>query len=351
MTLMESGTTTTTITTVDHEHNHGGGTAISDVHQDVIKTHILTRLDGATLASASCASSHLHALSTEEQLWREICSSTWPSIDDPRVRHVISSFPGGYRSFFSDSFPLLRLHHRSPPKQHHHHNRPFLAEIISAVDVHYKESLIFSKVQENETKSDWFLCSPLRFDLLGQKESVQTPIRHVGEDQAWLDHLEENLKLSWILIDPTRNIAANVSSRSPVSVQRQWLTGDMQLRYSMVISGGEDWSEVVQCAVVVTCEGKMGGAMQVLEVSMQVEDLEGKHLNGKDGLVILQRAMESGKRKKERKGEGKERFEEFLKMKRERKERKQRRERALDMACIATGFTIFVAFWSFLLFR
>ncbi|XP_030956306.1 F-box protein At2g27310-like [Quercus lobata] len=342
---MEPGTTT--ITTVDHDHDHdnGGGTAISDVHQDVIKTHILTRLDGATLASASCASSHLHALSTEEQLWREICSSTWPSIDHPRVHHVISSFPGAYRSFFSDSFPLL--HHRSPPKQHHH----YLAEIISAVDVHYKESLIFSKVQENETKSDWFLCSPFRFDLLGQKESVQTPIRHVGEDQAWLDHLEENLKLSWILIDPTRNRAVNVSSRSPVSVQHHWLTGDVQLRYSTVVSGGEDSSELVHCAVVVTCEGKVGGEMHVREVSMQVEDLEGKHLNGKDSLVILQGAMESGKRKKERKGEGKERFEEFLKMKGERKERKQRRERALDMACIATGLTIFVAFWSFILFR
>lgn len=348
---MESGTTT--ITTVDHDHDHdhdhGGGTAISDVHQDVIKTHILTRLDGATLASASCASSHLHALSTEQQLWREICSSTWPSVDDPRVRHVISSFPGGYRSFFSDSFPLL--HHRSPPK-HHHHNRPFLDEIISAVDVHYKESLIFSKVQENETKSDWFLCSPFRFDLLEQKESVQTPIRHVGENQSWLDHLEENLKLSWILIDPTRNRAVNVSSRSPVSVQRHWLTGDMQLRYATVISGGEDSSELVQCAVVVTCDGKVGGEMHVRDVSMQVEDLEGKHLNGKDSVVILQGAMESGRRKKERKaGEGKERFEEFLKMKRERKERKQRRERALDMACIASGLTIFVAFWSFLLFR
>lgn len=348
---MESGTAT--ITTVDHDHDYdnGGGTAISDVHQDIIKTHILTRLDGATLASASCASSHLHALSAEEQLWREICSSTWPSVDDSRVRHVISSFPGGYRSFFSDSFPFL--HHRSPPKHHRRrHDRPFLAEIISAVDVHYKESLIFSKVQENETKSDWFLCSPFRFDLLGQKESVQTPIRHVGEDQAWLDHLEENLKLSWILIDPTRNRAVNVSSRSPVSVQRHWLTGDVQLRFHTFVPGGEGSSELVQCAVVVTCEGKVGGEMHVREVSMQVEDLEGKHLNGKESLVILQGAMESGKRKKERKGgEGKERFEEFLKMKRERKERKQRRERALDMACIAAGLTIFVAFWSFLLFR
>ena len=163
---MESGTTTTTITTVDHDHdhNHGSGTAISDVHQDVIKTHILTRLDGATLASASCASSHLHALSIEEQLWWEICSSTWPSIDDPRVRHVISSFPGGYRSFFSDSF--LLLHHRSPPKQHHH-NRLFLAEIISAVDVHYKGESHF--LEGPRERDQIRLVSPVRERVLRKR--------------------------------------------------------------------------------------------------------------------------------------------------------------------------------------
>jgi hypothetical protein len=100
--------TTKSFTTVDQ----GGATAISDVHHDIIQTHILTRLDGPTLATTACASSHLHALSTEEELWRNICSATWPSIDHPRVRHVISSFPGGHRSFFSDSFPALD--HRSP---------------------------------------------------------------------------------------------------------------------------------------------------------------------------------------------------------------------------------------------
>jgi uncharacterized protein involved in high-affinity Fe2+ transport len=74
--------------------------------------------------------------------------------------------------------------------------------------------------------------------------------------------------------------------------------------------------------VVVTCGGQVGGEMHVGQVSLQVEDMEGKHMNGRDSLVILQAAMESGRRKKERSGEGKERFEEFLEVQRETMKRR-----------------------------
>ncbi|XP_062171843.1 F-box protein At2g27310-like [Alnus glutinosa] len=310
-------TTTPPLTTADQ----GGGTAISDVHPDIIQTHILTRLDGPTLASSACASSHMHALSTEEKLWRDICTATWPSIDHPRIRHVISSFPSGHRSFFSDSF--LALDHRSPAPKNRPHRPSLPSELISAVDIHYKHELIFSKVQESETETASFLCSPFRVDLLDEKESVRTPIRHVGEGEAWLKSLEENLTLTWIVIDPSRNCAANVSSQRPVSVQRHWLTGEIQVRFATIMSGEMSSSSVlVQCGVVVTCGGKVGGEVHVGQVSLQVEDMEGKHMNGRDSLVILQAAMESGRRKKERSGEGKERFEEFLEMQRETKKRR-----------------------------
>ncbi|XWS66622.1 hypothetical protein CRYUN_Cryun05aG0215800 [Craigia yunnanensis] len=90
------------ITTVDQNTVE----AISTIHPDIIETHILTRLDGPTLASASCASSHLRALTSQENLWTNICHSAWPSTTSPRIRHVISNFPNGSRSFFSDAFPL-----------------------------------------------------------------------------------------------------------------------------------------------------------------------------------------------------------------------------------------------------
>lgn len=343
---MASCSTAAPLTTVDQ----GGGTAISTVHPDIIQTHILTRLDGPTLASVACASSQLQAFSTEEKLWRDICFATWPSIDHPLVRNVISSFPSGHRSFFSDSFPALD--HRSPaPKNPHRQSLP--SELISAVDIHYKHELIFSKVQESDAETEWFLCSPFRVDLLDEKESVRTPIRHAGESEASLKHLEENLTLTWIVIDPAQNCAANVSSRRPVSVKQNWLTGEIQLRFATIMAGEmlPTSSELVQFGMVVTCGGKVGGELQVREVSLQMEDMEGKYMNGRDSLVILQAAMATGRRKKERRGEGKERFEEYLEMKRERRERKQKRERALDLLCIFTGVTIFVAFWSFVLFR
>ncbi|XP_040991786.1 F-box protein At2g27310-like [Juglans microcarpa x Juglans regia] len=344
---MASSSTGTSFAIVDH----GGGPEISSLHPEIIQTHILTLLDGPTLASAACASSQLHKLSNEDKLWRDICSTEWPSTEHPLVSLAISSFPAGHRSFYSDSFPAID--HRSQTKNTNRSSLPSV--LLSAVDIHYKDELILSKVHETVTESEtgWFLCSPFRVDLLDIKESVQTQIRQVGDEKAWLENLEENLTLSWIVIDPNQNRAVNISSRRPVSVQRHWLTGEIQLRYATIMAGDHSslTSEFVQCAVVVTCGGKAGKEMDVRDVSMLMEDMEGKHVNGRESLVVLKAAMESGKRKKDtRKGEGKERFEEYLEMKKERSERKKRREKAMDIACILTGATIFLTFWSFLLF-
>ncbi|KAF3439438.1 hypothetical protein FNV43_RR17716 [Rhamnella rubrinervis] len=331
--------------------DHGGSTTISAVHPDVIQAHILTRLDGPTLASTSCASSQLHTLSDQDQLWRHICTSTWPSIDQPRLQHLISTFPAGHRSFFSDSFPVLD-HLSSPDTSSPDPSSPPTTELISAVDIFYKDTPIFSKIQETQTETGWFLCSPFRVQLLDPKESVPTPIRHVGDDNddgVWLEHLEENLTLSWIMIDPARKRAANLSSRKPVSVERHWLTGEVQLRYGTIMKALGSGEEV-QCAMVVTCgEGEeLGGKLQVREVSLVVEDMEGKHLSGKDSLGILENAVEGGKRKKGKEMEGKERFEEYMERKRERRERKARREKLMDLGCIVTGVSMFVCLWSFL---
>ncbi|KAM1149847.1 hypothetical protein ACFX15_029428 [Malus domestica] len=324
--------------------DHGDGASISSVHPDIITAHILTRLDGQTLASAACASSELQACSAEEKLWRDVNTTTWPSITDPRVDDLISTFPAGHRSFFSDSFPLLD---HSPSQLDFSPSCP-TTELISAVDMFYKDQVIFSKVQESETESGWFLCSPFRVDLLDQKETVPTPIRHVGEDQKSLEHLEDNLSLSWIVIDRARKRAANLSSRRAVTVQRHWLTGEIQLRFVTILAA-EKKGEYVQCGMVVMCKGSEGGELHVREVSMKVEGMEGNHLNGRESLFLLQRAIEGGKRRKE--VNGKARFGEYLEMKRERRERKERREKALDMICIAVGVTILIAFWSFVLFR
>ncbi|KAJ4971178.1 hypothetical protein NE237_004277 [Protea cynaroides] len=350
--------TSISTTTPPSTSNKGGATSTSSsssttildaLHPDLLQSHILTRLDGLTLTYASCLSSQLHKLCKEESLWRDLCFSTWPSTDDPRVCQLISTFPNGPRSFFSDSFPLLvpNLHPLTatqPPSS------PEL--MISAVDIRYRDKLIFSNVQESETQSKWFCSSPFRIDLLDIKDVVPTPIRAAGEDTC--HDIADGLTLSWIAIDPTNRRAANLSSWRAVSVHRHWLSGDIQARFATILAGDRWSTEFVQCAIVVTCGAcEAGEVMQVREIFLQVEDMEGMNLNGKETLEILQRAMreEGGKRRKRRREEGKQRYEEYLKLKREREERRLRRERRLDTICIVFGFSIVATFWAFLLCR
>jgi hypothetical protein len=321
---------------------------ISTLHPDILQTHILTLLDGPTLAATACASSELYALSTEDKLWRNICTSSWPSINDPTVSSIISTFSSGHRSFFSDSYPLLH---------HHHHSSSFLTTsteyLVSAVDIYYKDVAIFSKVEKNETLTDWFKCSPFRVDMLEPKEFVQTLIQYqTGEKDSFVKQLEENMTLSWILIDPKRRRAMNLSSGRPVSVQRHWLTGEVVVKFATIMAGDGGEKEFVECGVMVCCGKKEGGEMEVREISMGMEDMEGRNLTGKESLVVIQEAMERGERRKGKCGtEGKGRYEEFVERKRERKARKQKMEKVLDMVCIVTGITIFVSSWSFILFR
>lgn len=167
-----------------------------------------------------------------------------------------------------------------------------------------------------------------------------------------MKQLEENITLSWILIDPKGRRAMNLSSERPVSVQRHWLTGEVVVKFSTIMAGDGGEKEFVESGVTVCCGEKEGGEVEVREVSMVMNDLEGRNLTGKDGLVILQEALERGERRKGKGGnEGKGRYGEFVERKKERKERMRKFEKALDMVCIATGIAFLVSFWTFILFR
>lgn len=314
----------------------GGGATITAIHPDIIETHILTRLDGPALASAAATSSQLRALSSDEHLWANATHSTWPSTSSPRVRHVISTFPNGSRSFFSDSFPASSR----PINNGSRINLDRTPELISAVDLFHRQSLILSKVVETETETGWFRCSPFRLDVIDPEDAVRTPVKHPVTDDTCRE-LREELKLSWIVIDPARRRAVNVSSRKAVSVQRHWLSGELQARFATSVHGGEvgTASEVAMCSAVVT----LGEGLQVREVSLQIEDLDGLILNGRDSLVILQRALE-GKRERVKDGSEGEGYREFVEKKKEWKEEKVRAEGRLDMICMGLAAVSFLGF-------
>nr|GLL36431.1 probable F-box protein At1g60180 isoform X1 [Ipomoea trifida] len=322
---------------------HGGETEFFALHRDIIESHILTRLDGPTLASTSAVSSTLRRFCSETQLWTDVCRSAWPSTAvDPRVRAVVSGFPGGGpRAFFAHSFPVPDSGWSCSKSAR---PAPAPEELISAVDVRYKDRLIFTKVQETETVTAWFRCSPFRIDLLDPKDVIPTPITHPDGDGACAA-LSDDMTLSWILIDPNGRRAVNLSSLKPVSVHRHWLSGEVQAKFASILAVDHHRRSHVQCGIVVTCGASEGGEMQVREVSMQMEDMDGTHLNGKDSLVILQRALEGKKGNGSRRvEEGKRRYAEFLEMKREKHERKLRIEGVLDKLCVAFGVSAFLVF-------
>lgn len=325
-------------------------TSFSNLPRDIIRAHILPRLDGCTLAAIGCATPDLHPLTSDEELWSHICHSTWPSTTTPSLRHVIQSFPNGPRSFFSQSFPT------PSPNPHPSSSSSALPDqVISAVDIFHRGKCIFSKIQETETLTGWFRCSPFRIDLVGPKESVPTPISRPSHEDT-CKSLYADMELSWIVVDPTGRKAVNVSSLTPVSVERHWLSGEVHVRYATVLNS-KNGNDNVLCSVEVTCVGG-GLVLHVTEACLKMEDINGAHMNGKDSLVILQRVLE-GKRgnlcgengkKKVRGEEGRRRYLEFLEKKRERREQVLRREGRLDNMCLGFCVVLFGAVFYLLCF-
>lgn len=220
--------------------------------------------------------------------------------------------------------------------------------MISAVDIYCNDQLIYSKVLETETLSNWFLSFPLSLELLDPKEMVPTPLKFEAEDCACTTIAKEHLRVSWILIDPNNKRAVNVASHKAVDSRMHWSNGDIQLRYATVAAVATE--ELVQCAVVVTCGGKEGGELHVKEVKMQIEDVEGRILCGRDSLEILQAAMEGPRRRIDCKRE-KDIYELFSRKKVQYREKEQRKETGLDMICIVIGLSIFFGILMFFLWR
>ncbi|KAM7528158.1 hypothetical protein LguiB_031568 [Lonicera macranthoides] len=274
----------------------------------------------------------LHALCTEQKLWKDMCNSTWSSINDPHVRHVISMFPGGYQSFYANSIPTTFHHRPNTTKPYQSCSSP-TSELLSAVDIRFKNKIICSRVQVTKIVTNDFLAPLLWIDLLGRKETVQVPVKFQANSDNFPSDLEKSITLSWILIDPTRTCSVNLSSQRPVLVEWHNTPEEVQLFYVTILPGNSlvGSSDPVQCRIMVTCGAEEGGEMHVREVNMQVQDMDGVNLSREDSLVILQGAMGCERRKV---GKGRERYEDFMQMKRERRERNERREKSFFVVLI-----------------
>ncbi|KAJ9547643.1 hypothetical protein OSB04_020186 [Centaurea solstitialis] len=295
--------------------------------------NILRRLDGATLASASCTCSAFCAISKEERLWEDLCSLTWPSTKRDDVKSLISSI-GGFKKFYADCFPLIinkdvlefrwreewmgpecygddgELENVSP------------SDFVSIVDIRYKEKTICSKVvwgiPNAGVYDGWFSDCPFRIDLFGYSASDDDdghpgevmlsvsdglpPVTSIEKERKdgnlWRD-LRDGIQLSWIVVNSKSRRAANLSSWHALDGQRhQPTSNDFMLHFGTVIRAKNILPyRVVKCVIGMkfrVSHVEDSGAhtrVEVKEACLQLGDMEGRHVNGGKSLMVLNKAL------------------------------------------------------------
>ncbi|KAG2697144.1 hypothetical protein I3843_07G091400 [Carya illinoinensis] len=350
---------------------------------------ILRRLDGQTLASAACACASFCSISKEEKLWENVCSSMWPSTNREDVKSLISSI-GGFRKFYADCFPLIVNKEVSENQWINYPEYPeewteaeyygdtdefesvLPSDFVSLVDISYKDKIICSKVLwgiPNANGFDgWFYNCPFRIDLLNYadrydendgevKLSVSDGLPRIAsiererkDGKLWRE-LRDGLRLSWIVVNSKINQAANLASWSPLGGQRHWPTDkDFVLRFGSVLPAKDILPcQVVECILsmkfrVTHTEGDgVQTTLKLTELSMQLEDMEGAHVNGRNSLLILKEALSC--RRSKNYSEVLESCHLYSKVQSELKEEKIRNESRLDRLCILSGIAAFIMFW------
>ncbi|KAK7393545.1 hypothetical protein VNO78_22103 [Psophocarpus tetragonolobus] len=299
---------------------------------------ILRRLHGPTLASAACTCASFYSISKEESLWENVCSSVWPSTNREDIKSLISLI-GGFRKFYADCFPLivnkeigdyqwnnyLKYPDNWTEAEHYGDMSEFESispsDFVSIVDIKFREKPICSKVLWGIPNANgyngWFYNCPFRIDLLNCADrdddnndgvvtlSVSdglppiTSIEREKKDGRLWQELRDGLLLSWIIVNKKIKQSANLASWSPLDGQRHWPTDkDFVLRFGSVLSAKDILpSQVVQCIfimkfrVVYTEEEGVQTTLKSTELSMQFEDIEGSHVNGRNSLLILKEAL------------------------------------------------------------
>lgn len=352
---------------------------------------ILRRLDGATLASAGCACADFCTISREERIWENVCHSLWPSTNREDVKNLISSV-GGFRKFYADCYPLI-VNKDVPAIQWDYDFELFEdydyyddfdgfdsvspSDFVSIVDIRFKDKSVYSKVIWGIPDSDgfhgWFYNCPFRIDLLNysagsdglddevtlSKADGLPPImsieRERKEGKLW-EELRDGIRLSWIVVNRKMKQAANLASWSPLGGQRHWPTDkDFLLRFGSVLPAKNILPcQLVECIIVmkfrVIHTGQGEGSpttLKLMELSMQLEDMAGAHVNGRNSLLVLKEALSC--RRSKNYSEVLESCHLYSKAQTELKEEKMRNESRLDRLCILSGIAAFVTFWFYIL--
>ncbi|CAK9175829.1 unnamed protein product [Ilex paraguariensis] len=347
---------------------------------------ILRRLDGATLASAACTCAAFCSISKEDRLWENVCSSMWPSTNREDVKSLISSI-GGFKKFYADCFPLI-VNKEVPEFQWNTYleypeewteaeyygdadevENMSPSDFVFIVDIRYKDKTICSKVLWGVPNvngfNGWFYNCPFHIDFLtctardddpGGEVTISvsdglppvTSMERERKDGKLWQELRDEIRLSWIVVNRKTKQAANLSSWSPLGGQRHWPTDrDFLIRFGSVLPAKDILPcQAVECMLIMkfrlihTDGGAAQTTLKLKELSMQLGDMEGVHVNGRNSLLVLKEALSC--RRSKNYSEVLESCHLYSKVQSELKEEKMRNESRLDNLCVLGGISAFV---------
>nr|XP_043615993.1 F-box protein At2g27310-like [Erigeron canadensis] len=223
-------------------------------------------------------------------------------------------------------------------------------ELISAVEIRYQNDIIYSKVKFTDITTE-FLSSELRIQLYNDPTStVDLKIDELkcgDEATSSLLHLKEFLTLSWIIIEPARKWAVNLSSVKLVNARQDSLTKETVVQYVTILPRCGT-NEMVQCKIQIVLGFGIGlvGSFYVKKVILKFQDLGSSCLNGRDFLAVTRGAiMEKNNVRRKVVEDDEERwksYKKFKEMKKEKKESIKKEERKLEFEIKMNYIAIFV---------
>nr|ABX10774.1 F-box GID2-like protein [Physcomitrium patens] len=306
---------------VDHE--------MSFLSSDLI-CEILNRVDVLTLAKANCVTSEFRYVFESEACWERHCNLRWPSTKQTIAKDLISK-TGGFRKFYANCYPCLsgRGAVRAECDDKVESLEACPLNFFSIIDVMYKGQPMLSKtvpvLLDADDSIEWFEDYPFQLDLSVILDEVvdfhkdeggiptltiQTELSGMKSAETSTDGslwraLNENMTVSWILINKKSGEMANFASWKPLGGLRHWPSEDnFVLHFGTIIPSDERFpNDPVHCNVTVkvrfsVTEIASAGSKTTIcitECGMKLENVDGDRLHGLESVEFTHRALGCGR--------------------------------------------------------
>uniref|UniRef100_A0A7N0TR23 F-box protein n=1 Tax=Kalanchoe fedtschenkoi TaxID=63787 RepID=A0A7N0TR23_KALFE len=325
---------------------------------------VMGRLDGLSLAAAACTCTELQDVATQERgLWESLCQATWPSTASPDATHLVP-FP----KFYADSHPLILYDGDSVSKRGRSklQSESLPEDLVSLVDVYYKGECVLSKVIDGIPEAwnggggehqKWFADCPFELDVVkfdySQGMRVEDEVDAAEEDEGgdFSKELQDDIRMSWILLNKKTQKSVNLSSWKPLTVQKSWISNNnytLQFGCVVPVDDGLLPQGLAECVITARCErtkeeGSSKSGLKWEEIGMSIKDMVGAHLGGKKSLVVLHQALycpRSNNQEEVQKG-----YARFERKKKEMKRARDYKETLANGLCLSVEIIIFATLY------